>query len=236
MDYRYNVVTLKYLTDISPMQPPSPKKKLFEQFSRVAKALANANRLELLEALAQGERSVDGLVKATGIPFANASHHLHIMRDSGLVKSRKEGTQVIYSLTDDRVIAVVSGIQRIAENHSAEVERIVRENFESRDNLTPVRREELLALVKSGEAVVIDVRPPSEYQAGHIHGAVNFPLGSLPERLNQLPQDLEIVAYCRGPYCMLAFEAVEELRKRGYRARRLEDGFPEWKAGQLPVE
>jgi len=213
----------------------TPKKKLFENFARVAKALASANRLELLEALAQGERSVDGLAQASGMSVANTSNHLRIMREGGLVQSRKEGTQVIYSLTDEKVPLLLAGIRYVAERHLAEVERIVRENFNSRDNLTPVRRDELLGLVKSGEAMVIDVRPPTEYDAGHIEGAVNIPLESLTQRLSKLPKDQEIVAYCRGPYCMMSFEAVEQLRQHGYRARRLEDGFPEWKTDQLPV-
>jgi len=213
----------------------TPKKKLFENFARVAKALASANRLELLEALAQGERSVDGLAQASGMSVANTSNHLRIMREGGLVQSRKEGTQVIYSLSDEKVPLLLAGIRYVAERHLAEVERIVRENFNSRDNLTPVRRDELLGLVKSGEAMVIDVRPPTEYDAGHIEGAVNIPLESLTQRLSKLPKDQEIVAYCRGPYCMMSFDAVDQLRQHGYRARRLEDGFPEWKTDQLPV-
>ena len=213
----------------------SPKKKLFENFARVAKALASANRLELLEALAQGERSVDGLAQATGMSVANTSNHLRIMREGGLVQSRKEGTQVIYSLTDEKVPLLLAGIRYVAERHLAEVERIVRENFNSRDKLTPVRRDELLGMVRSGEAMVIDVRPSAEYEAGHIEGAVNIPLESLTERLSKLPKDQEIVAYCRGPYCMMSFDAVDQLRQHGYRARRLEDGFPEWKTDQLPV-
>ena len=215
--------------------PLSPKKRLFEHFARVAKAMASPNRLELLETLAQGERSVDALAQASGMSVANTSHHLQILRDSGLAVSRKDGLQVFYRLSDDAITVVLAGIRGIAERRLAEVERIVRENFDSRDNLTPVQREELLGLVRSGEAMVIDVRPPAEYDAGHIEGAVNVPLESLPGRLNQLPHDQEIVAYCRGPYCMLAFEAVEELRKHGYHARRLEDGYPEWKADQKPV-
>jgi rhodanese-related sulfurtransferase/DNA-binding transcriptional ArsR family regulator len=215
--------------------PVSPKKKLFEHFARVAKAMASPNRLELIEAMAQGERSVDALAQASGMSVANTSHHLQILRDSGLALSRKDGLQVFYRLSDDAITVVLTGIRGIAERHLAEVERIVRENFESRDNLTPVRRDELIGLVKTGEAMVIDVRPPAEFEAGHIEGAVNIPLEFLPERLSQLPDDQEIVAYCRGPYCMLAFEAVEALRKRGYQARRLEDGYPEWKADRKPV-
>jgi rhodanese-related sulfurtransferase/DNA-binding transcriptional ArsR family regulator len=190
----------------------------------------------LLETLAQGERSVDGLAQASGMSVANTSNHLRIMREGGLVQSRKEGTQVIYSLTDEKVPLLLAGIRYVAERHLAEVERIVRENFNSRDNLTPVRRDELLGLVKSGEAMVIDVRPPAEYNAGHIEGAVNIPLETLTQRLSKLPKDQEIVAYCRGPYCMMSFDAVDQLRQHGYRARRLEDGFPEWKTDQLPVD
>ena len=218
------------------MSTMTPKKKLFENFARVAKALASANRLELLEALAQGERSVDGLAQASGMSVANTSNHLRIMREGGLVQSRKEGTQVIYSLSDEKVPMLLAGIRYVAERHLAEVERIVRENFNNRDKLTPVRREELLGLVKSGEAMVIDVRPSTEYDAGHIEGAVNIPLELLTQRLSKLPKDQEIVAYCRGPYCMMSFDAVDQLREHGYRARRLEDGYPEWKSEQLPVD
>lgn len=213
----------------------SPKKKLFENFARVAKALASDNRLELLEALAQGERSVDGLAQASGMSVANTSHHLHVLRDGGLVQSRKEGLNVIYKLSSDEVLNLVTSLRKIAEAHLAEVERIVRESFDSRDELKPVRRDELMRMAAAGEAMVIDVRPSGEYEAGHVPGAINIPIDSLPQRLMELPLTQEIVAYCRGPYCMLAFEAVAQLRLHGYRARRLEDGFPEWKAKQLPV-
>lgn len=214
----------------------SPKKKVFEQFARVAKSLASSNRLELLEALAQGEKSVDGLAQATGMSVANTSHHLQILRDSGLAESRKEGLHVIYRLSDDQIPALLGCISRIAEKHLAEVERIVREHFDVRDALTPVGRNELMTRVQEDGAMVIDVRPAEEYEAGHIPGAINIPVDELPRHLASLPQEQEIVAYCRGPYCMLAFEAVARLRKAGYRARRLEDGFPEWKAESRPVD
>ncbi len=217
-------------------QPSSPKKRLYEQLARVAKALAQPGRLELLEALGQGQRSVDGLATASGMSVANTSHHLQILRDGGLVTSRRDGLQIIYSLSDPDIPKLMSCMRNVAERQMAEVERIVRENFDSRDGLTPVKREELIKLVKKGEAMVIDVRPETEYAAGHIPGAVNVPLDVLPKRLKTLPKDQEIVAYCRGPYCMFALEAVTALRKKGYRARRLEEGFPEWKAGHLPVE
>ena len=213
----------------------SPKRQLFQLFAHVAKALAHPNRLELIEAIAQGERSVDALAKSCSRTVSNVSHHLRILRDAGLLVSRKEGQQVIYGLADERVIDVVAGIRRVAELHLAGVERIIRDNFENRDKLTPVKRDELLERVRSGEAIVLDVRPPEEYEAGHIPGAINITLDKLPKRLKQLPHDQEIVAYCRGPYCMLAYEAIEMLRGKGFQARRLEEGFPEWKARNLPV-
>jgi rhodanese-related sulfurtransferase/DNA-binding transcriptional ArsR family regulator len=214
----------------------SPKKKLFEQFARVAKSLSSPNRLELLETLAQGEKSVDALAQATGMSVANTSHHLQILRDSGLAESRREGLQVIYRLSDDQIPTLMGCISHLAEKHLAEVERIVREHFHSRDSLTPIGRDELLARARRGETMVIDVRPAMEYQAGHIPGAINIPVDELPSHLESLPHALEIVAYCRGPYCMLAFDAVARLREAGYQARRLEDGFPEWKAEHRPVD
>ncbi len=213
----------------------SPKKQLFTHFAQIAKAMASPNRLELLEALAQGERSVEKLAQATGMPIANTSHHLQVLREGGLVRSRKEGVQVIYSLSDDEIPQMLGCLQRVGERHLAEVELIVREHFASDEGLRPVNHQELTALLKSGEALIIDVRPPGEYEAGHIPGAVNVPIETLPRRLAEFPQRKEVVAYCRGPYCMLAVEAVKRLRKRGYRARRLEDGFPEWKAEGRPV-
>ncbi len=217
------------------MTQPSPKKQVFEHLARVGKGLAHAARLDLLEALAQGERSVDTLAKTCGMPISNASHHLLILKDCGLAASRKEGLQVFYRLADPEVTAVVATVRRIAERQLAEVQRIVREHFESRDALQPVRREELMKMARRGEAVVIDVRSEEEFEAGHIAGAVNVPLESLPRFLKKLPKEQEIVAYCRGPYCMLAFDAIVTLRKKGFRARRLEDGFPEWQAERLPV-
>lgn len=210
----------------------SPKKRLFEQFARVAKSLASANRLELLEALAQGERSVEVLANAAAMSMANTSHHLQILRDGGLVHSRKEGLQVFYRLSDDQIPAVIAAVRGVAERHLAEVAQIARTHFECLDNLQPLRRDELMKMAAAGEVSVIDVRPSSEYNAGHVDGAINIPLDDLPQRLIDLPRHQEIVAYCRGPYCMLAFEAVAKLREQGFRARRLEDGYPEWKAAE----
>ncbi|HMQ71251.1 MAG TPA: metalloregulator ArsR/SmtB family transcription factor [Rubrivivax sp.] len=218
------------------MPEPDPKRQILSLLARVGKGLAHSSRLELLEALAQGERSVDALARACGIPMANTSHHLLVLKECGLLASRREGLQVFYRLADDEVPALVATLRRVAERQLAEVERIVRENFRSRDALQPVRREELLKLARGGEAVVIDVRPADEYAAGHIAGAINVPVESLPRWLRQLPKGREVVAYCRGPYCMLAFDAVDKLRRKGYRARRLEDGFPEWQASRLPVD
>lgn len=212
------------------------KQQLFTHFARIAKALASPNRLEILEILAQGERPVDAIAEAAGLSVANTSHHLQVLRDGGLVVSRREGVQMFYALSDEEIPVLLSDMQRIGERHLAEVERIVRENFANRDELTPVKHKELLSLVRAGEATVIDVRPSDEYKAGHIRGAINVPLEELPKRLAELPRKQQVVAYCRGPYCMLAYDAVAQLRKRGYRARRLEDGFPEWKAGRQPVD
>lgn len=212
------------------------KRQLFSHFAAVAKALASAPRLELLEALAQGERAVEALATAVGLPVANTSHHLHVLRQGGLVKARREGVQIFYRLSDPEIPTLLANLRGIGERHVVEVERVVREHFSDRDDLTPVGQTELLKRVKSGEATVIDVRPPEEYQSGHIKGAINIPLAGLSKRLSSLPKNQEIVAYCRGPYCMLAYDAVAQLRKRGYRARRLEDGFPEWLAAKRPVE
>lgn len=214
----------------------APKKQVFEQLTRVAKALAHPVRVELVEILGQGERNVDELAKVCGLPVANTSHHLQVLRDGGLVHSRKAGLHVFYRLSDGDVPLLASAMGRIAERHLAEVERIVREHFTVKDDLQPVSRTALLAMVKTGEAMVIDVRPASEFEAGHIRGALNVPMDELPRYLSCLPKDQEIVAYCRGPYCMLSFDAVEQLRRLGYRARRLEDGFPEWQASHLPVD
>lgn len=217
------------------MKLANPKHQIFGHVARVGKGLANPARLELLEALGQGERSVESLARTCGMPVPNTSHHLLVLKDCGLAASRKEGLQVFYRLAAPEVTKAVATIRRIAEEQLAEVDRIVRENFESRDALQPVRRGELLKMARRGEAMVIDVRPEEEYDAGHIAGAINVPLDSLPRFLKKLPKEQDIVAYCRGPYCMLAFEAVEKLRKKGFRARRLEDGFPEWQAERLPV-
>jgi len=218
------------------MATGSPKHRLLEQFALVAKALGQANRLDLLELLAQGERSVDSLAQATGLTLANTSQHLLHLRRAGLVASEKRGLYVFYSLAGEDVVELLGALRHTAERHLAEVDRIVAGYFNERDSLEAVSRKELLERANDGLVTVLDVRPPEEFQAGHIPGAVNLPLGHLKKRLGELPEGSEIIAYCRGPYCVLAFEAVAELRKKGFSARRLEDGYPEWKASGLPVE
>jgi rhodanese-related sulfurtransferase/DNA-binding transcriptional ArsR family regulator len=211
------------------------KHDLFEQFARVAKALGNGNRLELLEFLAQGERSVEALAKVSGLSVANTSQHLQTLRQAGLVQSRKDGQQVHYTLSGEDVVQLLGCLRRVAETHVADVERLVNTYLTVKDDLEPIPAKELLDRAREGLVTVLDVRPPEEYSAGHIPGAINVPLTDLEKRFRELPKGSEIVAYCRGPYCVLAFEAVERLRKKGYKARRFVEGYPEWKNAGLPV-
>lgn len=212
------------------------KRTLFEQFARIGKALSNGIRLEILELLAQGERSVDSLAGALGQPVANVSQHLQQLRQSGLVLPRKEGKFVIYRLAGDEVVRLIKALQTVGESNLAEVERMVVSFLATKDSLEPVPATELLERAREGLVTVLDVRPSVEFQAGHIPGAMNVPLDELEARLSELPEDREIVAYCRGPYCMLAFEAVAKLRAKGRDARRLEDGLPEWRLRGFPVD
>ncbi|SCZ58392.1 ArsR/SmtB family transcription factor [Thiohalomonas denitrificans] len=212
------------------------KQDLFSQFARVGKALGNGNRLELLEFLAQGERSVEVLAKASGLSVANTSQHLQHLRQAGLVATRKEGQHVFYRLSGEDVVALLECLRRVAESHVAEVERLVNTFLTVKDNLEPLPAPELLSRARDGLVTVIDVRPPEEFEAGHLPGAVNIPLSELEQHLADLPKNTEVVAYCRGPYCVLAYEAVARLRREGFQARRLQDGFPEWKQAGLPVE
>jgi rhodanese-related sulfurtransferase/DNA-binding HxlR family transcriptional regulator len=212
------------------------KHDLFTQFARVGKALGNGNRLELLEYIAQGERSVDELARVSGLSVANTSQHLQQLRQAGLVSSRKDGLKVFYSLSGDDVIGLLNAVRGVAERHVADVERLVNTYLTVKDELEPLPRKELLKRVRDGLVTVLDVRPPEEYVAGHVPGAVNVPLSELKHYLKTLKPEQEIVAYCRGPHCVLAFDAVARLRKKGLKARRLEDGFPEWKTSGLPVE
>jgi rhodanese-related sulfurtransferase/predicted transcriptional regulator len=216
------------------MSSESPKRKLFAEFAAVARAVGHEHRLELLEHLGQGERSVESLAERLGLSVANASQHLQHLRRAGLVASRRDGKYVLYRVADDAVVDRLSGLRRVAERTVAEVDRLLSGYF--RDSLEPVGRTDLLDRMRDGLVTVLDVRPEDEFALGHLPGAVNIPLADLERRLADLPPDQELIAYCRGPYCVLSFEAVAKLRRRGYRARRLEDGYPEWKAAGLPVE
>ncbi len=211
------------------------KKDLFTQFARVAKALSSGHRLELLEFLAQGERNVEDLAQASGLTVRNTSQHLQQLRQAGLVTSRKDGLHVFYRLTGDDVILLMKCVRGVAERHLAEVKLLVDTYLGVKDSLEPVPAGELLERARSGEVTVLDVRPSEEYAAGHLPGAVNIPLSELEQQLDRLDPATEIVAYCRGPHCVLAFDAVERLRAKGLKAVRLENGFPEWKAAGLPV-
>ena len=217
------------------MSSEGPKQALFAQFALVAKAAGHPLRLELLEQLAQGDRSVEVLAERTHVSFANASQHLQLLRRAGLVTAKREGKFVFYRLAEDSVLDLLASLRSIAERHLADVDRVVREYFCRRDSLEPVARGELLDRLKAGLVTVLDVRPEDEFALGHVQGAVNIPLGKLKKRLVELDPDKDIVAYCRGPYCVLAYEAVATLRGRGFSVRRLQDGFPEWRAAGLPV-
>lgn len=211
------------------------KDALYEQFARIGKAVTSPRRIELLELLAQGERSVDGLARAAGLGVTTTSAHLQVLRAAHLVATRREGTRVLYRLEGGDALELVDLVRRIARDHLAEVDVVVHEYFSSRDALATIGRDELMGRIQRGTVVVLDVRPHEEFDAGHIAGAVSMPLDELQERLGELPQDVEVVAYCRGPYCVLAPQAVELLNARGFRARRLDEGLPEWRLAGLPV-
>lgn len=212
------------------------KALLFNEFARVSKALGSGNRLELLEFLAQGERSVDQLAKLSGLSVANTSRHLQVLRQAGLVSARKEGLFVFYSVSGEGVIRLLAALQEVAQHNVAEVTRLVNTYLSSRDSFEPVSVSDLVERMGAGLVTVVDVRPKEEYEAGHLRGAINVPLADIEQRLADLPRGREVVAYCRGPFCVLSFEAVARLRDKGYTARRLETGFPEWKVAGLPVE
>lgn len=213
----------------------NPKRAVFEQFALVAQAFANAHRVELIELLAQGERSVEALARLSGLRLTNASQHLQLLRRAGLAVARRFGKQVLYRLADRDVVDLLMALCRTAERGVADIDKIVRSYFHARDSLEPVSHEELVDRLRDGLVTLIDVRPAEEFAAGHIPGAVNIPLADLPDRLHTLPADRTVVAYCRGPYCVYAFEAVAALRAEGYDARRLVDGYPEWWAAGRPV-
>jgi len=218
------------------LQKQSPKYRLNEQFAQIAKALSHADKLELLELLAQGERSVEALANVAGLTVANTSRHLQQLRRAGLIASHKEGLYVFYRLAGDDVIDLLRSLRRTGQRHINEVNDVVIGYFNDRDALEAVSRKELLRRSKDGLVTVLDVRPNEEYAAGHVPGALNVPLDEIEHYLENLPIEQEIIAYCRGEYCVLAFEAVAALRQKGFNARRLEEGFPEWRAAGFPVE
>jgi rhodanese-related sulfurtransferase/DNA-binding transcriptional ArsR family regulator len=218
------------------MSSPGPKQVLYSQFATVAKALGHGHRLEIVELLAQGERSVEDLAERAGLSTANASQHLRLMRQAGVLASRRAGNRILYRVADPSVLESVAALRRVAEKNLAEVREVVAGYFFQRDALEPVSRETLLRQLKEGLVTVLDVRPEDEYAAGHLPQAINIPLRQLTRRLREIPKSRQIVAYCRGPYCVLAFEAVALLRGRGFQVRRLEDGFPEWKAAGMPIQ
>lgn len=212
------------------------KDALFEALASVAKALGSGRRAEIVEVLAQGERSVEEIATTIGQSVANTSHHLRTLASAGLLTSRRHGTQIIYSLASQQVEDLWHAVRDVAATHVAEIERLATDYLGETDELEPVTHQDLAERLRRGDVTVIDVRPAEEFDAGHIAGARSIPVGELRERLAEVPKRGQVVAYCRGPYCVFASEAVRELRARGYRARRLEGGFPEWRRAGLPVE
>lgn len=212
------------------------KDAIYEQLGRVGKALASPRRLELLDLLCQGPRTVEALSKEAGQPIANTSQHLQVLRAARLVESEKQGLFVTYRLADEKVCALYRELRTLAESRLYEIQAVTRQFLEERGEMEPVDRDALASRVRSGEVTVLDVRPAEEFEAGHIPGAVSVPLADLEKRLAELPLDREVVAYCRGPYCVLAVKAVEVLRAKGFRAIRMEEGVPDWRARGLPVE
>jgi rhodanese-related sulfurtransferase/DNA-binding transcriptional ArsR family regulator len=211
------------------------KDRLYGQLARLGKALASPHRLEILELLAQGERTVDSLATEVGLSLANASQHLQVLRQAALVESRKDGSFVCYRLADPNVFELSKVIRSVAERRLAELDRLVQEHFGNRADAEPVPMAELLKRARSKQVVILDTRPASEYVAGHIPGALSIPVDDLQRRLKELAKRRDYVAYCRGPYCIYADRAVEMLRANGRRARRLVEGFPEWRSAGLPV-
>jgi rhodanese-related sulfurtransferase/biotin operon repressor len=216
--------------------PVNPKREVYENLARIGVALGSAVRLELLELLAQGERSVDELARLTGATVANTSQHLQKLKQTGLIVGRKEAQFVRYCLAGDEVVALFDALGAAGQAYLADVDRVVRLYFTAKDDMEPVPAADLLERAKKGLVTVLDVRPPEEFAAAHLPGAVNIPIGELAKRLAELPKRREVVAYCRGPYCLMSYDAVQILRGKGLKARRLKDGLPEWRLSGLPTE
>jgi rhodanese-related sulfurtransferase len=211
------------------------KDALYDAFAEVAKAMASGRRAEIVDLLAQGERSVDDVAEELGQSVANTSHHLRALARAGLVRTRREGTRIFYGLAGDGVVDLWRALRQVAGEHVAGLERLAEAYLGDRSGLEPISRRELQARLRRGDVVVLDVRPAPEFESGHIAGARSVPVTELRRALRSLPKGAEVVAYCRGPYCVYADDAVRELRRRGFEAQRLEDGFPEWKRAGLPV-
>ncbi|MGH8672205.1 MAG: ArsR/SmtB family transcription factor [Burkholderiales bacterium] len=207
----------------------------YAQLARLGKAISNNTRLEIIDLLAQGERTVDSVSTELGVPLPNTSHHLHKLLQNGVVKSRKAGVHVHFRLSDNAVSHFVNALAKVAEANLLEFEKLVNDYLTTRDNLEPLDADELSRRMREGSVTVIDARPPDEYAIGHLPGAINLPFWEIDPPLENLPKDREIVAYCRGPYCILSYEATAKLRSLGYSVRRLRDGFPDWKDRGLPV-
>ena len=218
------------------MSTKNLKQQLFSQLANVGKALANGNRLELLEFLAQNESSVETLARLANLSVANTSQHLQHLRRAGLVTARKKYRHVFYSITDETVLFLIIALRKTAEKNSAEMNLLVERYLNSRDTLEPISQEMLFSHIKDGIVTLIDVRPAEEFAAGHLPKAINVPLDYLDRKISDLSLKREIITYCRGPYCLLSFEAVDRLRSKGILARRLKDGFPEWVLAGLPIE
>jgi rhodanese-related sulfurtransferase/DNA-binding transcriptional ArsR family regulator len=217
------------------MDPRAVKDRLFAAWADIAQALASPRRIEILDLLAQGERTVEALARATGLTVNNTSSHLSVLKAVRLVETRKDAQFVFYRLADPEIVELLHAVQKVARRRLHEIEYLARTFFEARDTLEPIDAAELRRRLKAGDVTVVDVRPALEYEAGHIEGALSLPLDSLETHVRSLPKGRPVVAYCRGPYCVLAIEAVERLRTRGYDARRLATGFPEWQLAKLPV-
>ena len=212
------------------------KDLIFQQFANTATAFSSPKRLEIIDLLIQGEKDVESLSRQIQATFANTSRHLQILKNARLVDNRRDGVRIYYRISDERVFNCWKGLQLLAENRVAEMKGILNEFLEERGAMSAINKDELLTRIKSKDVIVIDVRPEEEYKSGHIKGAVSIPLSELKSRLNEIPANQEIVAYCRGPYCVLAPDAIKILRGNGYNALRFDEGLPEWKEAGLPVE
>lgn len=232
----YLIISLNMFSKRKPADRSSGlKPALFEQFARIGRALSHGQRLELLELLAQGESAVDNLAQTMNLPMANISQHLKQLKQAGLVAARREGRSIIYRVTGPQVVKLLESMQHVAQSTLDEVGQLLLQ-LADKDAVRPVPLDEALRQARAGLVTLIDVRPPGEYAAAHLPGAVNVPLSELARRLADLPADREVMAYCRGPYCVLAFEAVKQLRAAGYQARRIDDGIPRWLMEERPLE